>query len=159
MTAKIWIVTLGALLFSALCKAQDVCPWINTATVIDGPDPAVSDVQSIVTDGGKTCMFHYRKSGLLYNMQIAVHPLVGNAKDEAANAAKCKAAKTSLAGIGNEAALCSTGAHGERVVGRVRDRVFVVDVSVKTGHGSNETAKALGDMATLMAEQVAGNLF
>ena len=64
-TVKIGLVTLGVLLSAALCRAEGTCPWINTATVVDAPDPAVSDVQSTVTNDGNTCAFHYRKADSL----------------------------------------------------------------------------------------------
>jgi hypothetical protein len=67
--------------------------------------------------------------------------------------------KRALTGIGTEAALCSTGASGEPVVGRVCDRIFVVSVRIKTTRGSTETTKSHGNIATMMADQVAGNLF
>lgn len=159
MTARICILILGVLLSAVLCKAEDVCPWINTATVTDVPYPTASDVQSVVTKDGNTCTFHYRKAELLYSVQIVIHTIVVNGRDVAANAMQCVSGGTPLAGIGNEAVLCSAGAHGERVVGRVRGRIFVVDVRVKTARGSTETTKSLGDMATMMSEQVAGNLF
>ncbi len=159
MTAKICFLTLLILLSASLCKAQDVCTWVTTATVIDAPDPAVSDVQTVVADAGNTCTFHYRKADSLYNVQITIHTASGDNGDMAASEKQCGSDKTSLTGIGNEAVLCSTGARGERVVGRVRDQIFVVNVSVKAARDSNETAKSLGDKATLLAEQVAGNLF
>lgn len=159
MTAKTCILILGVLLSAALCKAEDVCPWINATTVVDVPDPAVSDVQSAVTNGGDTCTFRYRKSDFFYSVRIAIHTAAGDSQDVAANATQCASGGTPLAGIGNEAVLCNAGPRGARVVGRVRDRIFVVNVSVKTAHGSTEMAKLLGDMATMMAEQVAGNLF
>ena len=159
MTAKAAILALGMLLSASLCKAQDVCTWVTTATVIDAPDPAVSDVQTVVTNAGNICTFHYRKADSLYNVQITIHTASGNSGDMAASEKQCGSDKTALTGIGNEAVLCGTGARGERVVGRVRDQVFVVNVSVKAAGDPTETAKSLGDKATLLAEQVAGNLF
>jgi hypothetical protein len=159
MTARAAILALGMLLSASLCKAQDVCTWVTTATVIDAPDPAVSDVQTAVTNGGNICTFHYRKADSLYNVQITIHTSSDNSGDMAASEKQCGSDKSALTGIGNEAVLCSTGAREERVVGRVRDQIFVVNVSVKAARDSTEMAKSLGDKAMLLAAQVAGNLF
>ena len=153
-----WLL-LGTLLSPVLCRAQDGCPWINTATVIDAPNPAVSDLQGVVTNEGDKCQFHFWKQGLLYSVQIAIYPSTGGGKDTAKAGARCEAAKTPLTGIGNEASLCNTGTGGERVIGRVRNRMFVVDLSVKSVAGSSHNAELANDMATMIAKQVAGNLF
>jgi hypothetical protein len=159
MSVKISILTLGMLLSAALCKAQGLCPWINTATVVDAPDPTVSEVQSSVANDGDTCVFHFRKADSVYSVQIAIHAAAGNGRDMAADEAQCKSDKVTLAHIGNEAILCSTGAHAERAIGRVRDKIFVITIDAKGEHGSAGTAKPLRDMASLFAGQVAGNLF
>lgn len=156
---KVGVATLGLLLSAALCGAQDTCPWINAATVIDAPNASVSDVQGSVANNGNLCAFHYRKADDFYNVQIAIHAAAGNSSDMAADEARCKSGKMDLPHIGNEAVLCSTGAHGERVIGRVRDKIFVINIDVKAGHDSTDRTKSLGDMATMMAAQVAGNLF
>jgi len=156
MSAKISIFALGILFCAPLCKAQEVCPWINTATVIDAPDPAVGDVQSAVSDNGNLCTFRYRKADLTYSVQVTIHAASGNGI--AANQKQCKAAKTTLNAIGNEAFLCSSE-HESQAIGRVRDKIFVVDVKVKTAEGPANSTRSLADMATLFAEQVAGNLF
>lgn len=158
-TAKVGIVTLGVLLSAALCRAEGTCPWINTATVIDAPDSAVSDVQSSVANDGNMCVFHYRKADRLYSVQITIHTTVDAIRGMAADETQCQSNKMALAHIGNEAVLCSTSAHGERLIGRVRDQIFMVNVDVKTKQSSADLNKSLGDMATMMAAQVAGNLF
>jgi hypothetical protein len=159
MKRKVGILIAGILLSAVLGNAEETCPWINTATVIDAPDSSVNEVQSTVANGGDSCLFHYRKADRLYSMQVKIRTAAGNDHGIAADEAQCRSGKTALAGIGNEAVLCSTGAHGERVVGRVRDKIFIIDVDVRVEHGSTEMTKSLGDIATLMAEQVAGSLF
>ena len=165
MTAKIGaakiigLVTLGVILSAALCAAQGSCPWVNAATVVDAPDSTVSDIQTSVADAGNLCTFRYRKSDGLYNVQIAVRAAAGDGHETAADEAQCKSAKMPLPHIANEAVLCSTGAHRERVIGRVRDKIFIVNVDARIEHGSTDTEKSLGAMATLIAGQVAGNLF
>lgn len=58
-----------------------------------------------------------------------------------------------LNAIGNEAVACAT--HGrEQVVGRVRDQLFTIRLTMK---GFNE--EAISEKGRLVAEQVSGNLF
>jgi hypothetical protein len=71
----------------------------------------------------------------------------------------CSAPKSALKGVGNEAVLCASdtkAAHGELVVGRVRDRIFTVAISTATGDYSEA---ALAEKAEAIARQVAGALF
>lgn len=158
-TIKVALAALGVLSSTVLCKAEDTCPWITTATVINAPDPSVSDVQTAVTNNGNSCVFHYRKADSLYSVQIAIRVTSDAAPSIAHDAAQCKSDKTDLPAIANEVILCSTSAHAERLVGRVRDQIFTINVDVKTKQSSADLTKSLSDMATMMAKQVAGNLF
>ncbi len=67
---------------------------------------------------------------------------------------------TALHGIGNEAVVCAGGGHGgnmsEQVIGRVRDRVFVVRVAT---NDKTVAPASLREEARSAAAQVAGNLF
>ena len=71
-------------------------------------------------------------------------------------AARCHPPVERLKAIGNEALACgdeSGGRHAEQVVGRVRDRAFLVRIST-----AGQPA-ALREKARKIAEQVAGILF
>ena len=74
--------------------------------------------------------------------------------------ARCGAHGTSLKAIGNEAVACDLGKKNkrlsERVVGRVRDRLFVIDLNVED---PSITQSELREKARATAEIVAGNLF
>ncbi len=159
MMTKVCILALGILASTALCEAEDVCPWINAATVIDAPGSSVRSVQSIVAGGGDTCVFHYQKADGFYSVEIAIRTATGSNRDMAAPETRCTSDKITLTGIGNGAVLCGIGAHGEQVIGRVRDKIFTINVDVKTEHHSTEMTKSLSDRAIMMAAQVAGNLF
>jgi len=75
-------------------------------------------------------------------------------------AARCGAHADPLKAIGNEAAACSLNGKGaellEQVVGRVRERAFVIRLSV---NDSSLTQSMLREKCRKAAELVAGNLF
>jgi hypothetical protein len=160
MKVKGYILLLGMALVPALCHAEGVCTWINRATATDSPDVEIRDAQTAVADGGSRCIFSYSEGGSAYNVQITVR-IIDSDQESMRPEAPCTSAKTPLTGIGNEAVLCSADVRhnrGEQVIGRVRDKMFLVVVSSREGRDSPVTRKALSDRATLIAEQVAGNL-
>ncbi len=74
----------------------------------------------------------------------------------------CSAPESALKGVGNEAVQCASdtkAAHGELVVGRVRDRIFTVAISTATGENSETARATLSERAEAIARQVAGALF
>lgn len=152
---------LGTSLSPALCRAQAVCPWINAVTATDAPSGSSVPADQITVSKNE-CRFDYQEDGVAYELRVIVQETENGSKDMERKEGECTSKATALRGLGNEAVLCGADRHsspGEQVIGRVRDKVFVVDVSVKAGRGSNAKAKSLGDMATMIADQVAGNLF
>jgi hypothetical protein len=77
---------------------------------------------------------------------------IATGQDLAPYLAKCGSQAFPLKAIGNEAFACSM-ANGERVIGRVRDQIFVVTIV------TDEAPAALREKARKAAEQVAGNLY
>jgi hypothetical protein len=77
--------------------------------------------------------------------------------------AQCPPINAPLRSIGNEAVVCSIAGQGEqyieRVVGRVRNQAFVVNVSSNTQDDPSMTQGMRHDKAHLVAEQIAGILF
>ena len=77
--------------------------------------------------------------------------------------AQCPPKSTPLPAIGNEAVMCSIQDKGDEyveiVVGRVRDRAFVVSVSSSIQNDPSMTQETRRERASLVAEQVAGILF
>jgi hypothetical protein len=71
--------------------------------------------------------------------------------------AHCSGDATHLQAIGNEAVMCAADtkaqAHGEQVIGRVRDQVFTVTITTSARND------ALEEKTRNIAEQVAGALF
>lgn len=155
-----WVL-LGALLSPALCRAQAACPWINAVTATGAPSGSTVPADQIAVSKNE-CRFHYQDDGIAYEVWVIVQETKNGSKDMEMKEVGCTSKTTALRGLGNEAVICGAdrrSSWGEQVIGRVRDQVFVVNVSVKAGRGANAEAKSLGDMATMIAGQVAGNLF
>lgn len=155
---------LAAVLLSCpvACTAQAICPWINQATasglvgkpmnapVLSGSSPSIG------------CIFHAQKKSDLTALTISVVQMSDTTKDYAPFKAKCRMPGAPLAGVGNEAILCGAdvaGTHAERVVGRVRDRAFVVTVRSSQRFKPPFSRAAIEDQAKAAAGQVAGILF
>ena len=130
-------------LIAAACRAEDSCPFLNSATaagVLGG------EVTSHIN--GNICLFSHGSSQLRIEVQTVSLPYKLN----------CDPNPKLLKAIGNEAVACSmedrNGSISEQIVGRVRDRAFSVRVT------SNNIARAaLREKARSVAEQVAGILF
>jgi hypothetical protein len=127
-----------------------------------GPMNANASAPSYVTAStdDEDCTFARRASAISSEMRIEVRTMYRSHMEFTSRLASCGSDKVSLRAIGNEAVACDTGreagGRSEQVVGRVRDRVFLVRVT------SNDTATdraALRESAKTAAEIVAGNLF
>lgn len=130
-------------LIAAGGRAENSCPYLNAATasgVLGGP------VASQVS--GDTCLFTRDSSELRIEVQTINLPYKPN----------CGLSPISVKAIGNEAYACSVDAKGgtvaEQVVGRVRDRAFLVRLA-----SHSLPRAALREKARSVAEQVAGILF
>jgi hypothetical protein len=139
-------------------QAAEPCPWLNAATaggVLGGPITRAPTRRAPAGDD-RSCEFIRQDGSLLFELRIEVETTPSPAKDFAAYAARCHSAAVPLKAIGNEALACSDGQLAEQVVGRVRDRVFLIRIG--TNDRSAQTS-ALRDKARKVAEQVAGILF
>jgi hypothetical protein len=105
------------------------------------------------------CAFH-RPPPVVGELRIQVQTMSKAAKAFVAYTARCGARGTPLKAIGNEALVCDLNKKSsrlsEQVVGRVRDRLFVIDLSVQD---PSITQSVLREKAQTTAEIVAGNLF
>lgn len=106
------------------------------------------------------CTFARRAGAISSELRIEVRTMYQSRAEFTSRVAGCGNDKVSLRAIGNEAVACNTGnergGRSEQVVGRVRDRAFLVRVT------SNDAARdraALRQNAQAAAEIVAGNLF
>ena len=105
------------------------------------------------------CSFH-RQPPIAGALRIQVWTVSEPEKAFVSYGARCGAHGNSLKAIGNEAVACDLGKKNKRpseqVVGRVRDRIFVIDLNVED---PSITQSELREKARATAEIVAGNLF
>ncbi len=159
-----WSVLAALVFVSAIGRAEEGhCAWLNDATasgILNGPvtldlEPAPDD-QTI-------CVFTNLKTAKDYSaLRIMVQPLKDTAKAVESHESQCTSPATALKAIGNEAVSCSADvgySRGEQVIGRVRDRLFIVTVSSTMAQDPLMTRPLLKDKANMIAEQVAGALF
>jgi len=75
---------------------------------------------------------------------------------------RCRSQALSLKEIGNEATMCNAdfnSFHGERVIGRVRNKKFVIRLGSSMKKDPSMTNEMLQLKAKAIGEQVAGSLF
>jgi hypothetical protein len=150
------------LLLPACCKAEGNCRWLNEATaagVLNGP---VSMEVKDMGDMGGTCTFGLRSEPKALGLQIVVRKIGEMEKGITGYGSHCVDSSISLQAIGNEATACAVnigGSRGEQVVGRVRDRVFIISIDAAMSPNPSENSKLLQQKAESVAEQVAGSLF
>ena len=136
--------------------ATEACPWLNAATAggfLGGPITDAT-VKRAKTGDDATCDFIRHEGPLTLDLRIEVETMPSPAKDFVSHAARCHSA-VPLKAIGNEALACSDDG-SEQVVGRVRDRAFLVRLSTSDRSAQRS---ALRDKVRKIAEQVAGILF
>ena len=139
---------LFAVSLPATCES---CPWLNAATaagVLGGPvNATVSRTNKNADDAN--CDFIRQEGPLVHNLRIEVGTMI-----------QCPRNATPLRAIGNEAVACSydgkNGQLAEQVVGRVRDRAFLIRTST---NDRSVQPSVLREKARKVAEQVAGTLF
>ena len=165
----LWPALIGLMIFLPfLCHAENDCPWINTATASGVLGGVVSEFVEKVSPGTTVCKFHSERSNTSYDLQIEVAQMKAVGAEFPNYQARCNTEVTQLHAIGNEAEMCSTNngnpsntiaLYGEKVIGRVRDRAFIVIVSTSASDDPSMTLDALKEKAGSVAEQVAGALF
>jgi hypothetical protein len=141
----------------AIGQAAEGCPWLNAATasgILGGP--VAITVTRAKTGDDATCDFVRHEGSLVQELRIEVETMRSPAKAFASYVARCHSTAVPLKAIGNEALACSDGQLAEQVVGRVRDRAFLVRIST-TDRSGQQTV--LRDKIRKIAEQVAGILF
>ena len=168
MNRRCWIVFIflviaGACASPMRCGAQTQCPWLNAATaagVLGGEVQA--STTPLTPQGDTTCDFKRTQQSVAFALKIAVHTMALPLKDFAAYLAQCAGTQVPLKAIGNEAFQCVLSKNpdnGEQIIGRVRDRAFVIDIRRGSTRPSTSTQNGLSDEARNVAEQVAGALF
>jgi hypothetical protein len=147
---------------SAFCETDIGCPWLNAATAagfLQGP-VVTTLMHTTRNKDDVTCKFVRRNGHIVSGLQIKVETMKDSAHEFGAYTAQCGSDTAPLRAIGNEALVCSLHekkSHiSEEVVGRVRDRVFIVRMS-SNDHSTSQGA--LREAARGISEQVAGILF
>jgi hypothetical protein len=163
------LLTLLAIFFTApsTSLAQAVCPWMNAATAggFLGGDVATA-VTGVNDNDDATCEFT-RSAGSGSMLRIAVHTMANAKQEFPGYLTVCTSSGVALKGIGNEAVRClpSSGASkgSELIVGRVRDRVFVITIKAewigRPPTSLTKTRNPISDDSENVAEMVAGSLF
>jgi hypothetical protein len=158
-----WMMFFELLFLSASCKAQAHCAWLNEATasgILNGP--VTLDLET-APDDQNICVFTNLKTAKDYStLRIMIQPLKDVSKAVSSHKSLCTSAPVALKAIGNEAVSCSADvgySRGEQVIGRVRDRLFVVTVSSTIAQDTSATRQLLQEKARTIAEQIAGALF
>jgi hypothetical protein len=147
---------------SGVCESKESCPWLNEATaagILEGSvTVAVTHNNSNKEDA--SCEFIRQQKSVATVLRIEVATMTESAGTFASYAARCGSNGTPLKAIGNEAVVCSVEVKkrqvGEQVVGRVRNRAFIVSVS---SNADSAESSELREKARRVAEQVAGFLF
>lgn len=139
-----------------LSFAQETCPWLDTATAAGILGGAVSTavMDSKANSDETTCTFIREEDAARQQILIRVRRITGGK-----TLSRCRS-EVPLRGIGNEAFACESKRRGkalaEQIVGRVRDRAFLVQASAR---GSSIKPEVLRGQAQRAAGQVSGNLF
>jgi len=149
------------LLVTVVGRAEERCPWLNAATAggVLGGDVKAQVTRANPNSEDAGCIFELRRDGSFSRLTIDVTTMRAPRTEFAGWLAKCGSGATHLNAIGNDAVACGgadQAARWERVVGRVRDRAFVIEM--KTNERS-VTSDALREKIRGVAEQVAGILF
>jgi hypothetical protein len=160
------------LLLPSVCHGQPKCAWLNEATargVLGGP---VTMTVNVNERGDGVCEFSRRQGEVLHQLRVSVDTMTDIPKQFPSYLAQCAPTSTPLRAIGNEAVMCSLhrtsegnteagkgDPYIERVVGRVRERAFVVSVSSSAQDDASMTQEMRRAKTNLAAELVAGILF
>lgn len=146
----------------AASQAQQTCAWLNAATAggfLEGPVTFTVTPTSKSTDDA-TCEFVRQDGKLVSKLRIEVTTVEKPHDTFASDVAHCGKQPAPIIAVGNEAMVCSRKAKDhqttERIVGRVRDRIFLLDIS---SNAPDVQRPVLRDKAEKISEQVAGILF
>jgi hypothetical protein len=151
------------LLAPGVCFGQTKCPWIQEATARGILGGAVTSSVTIKDTGDGVCEFTRQQRDVQHHLSVLVITMADIPKEYSRFTAQCESKGTPLKAIGNEAVECSiqtqANLYAEKVVGRVRDRAFVVTVASSLKNDASMNQEVRRDKVHLAAEQVAGILF
>ncbi len=162
--ASVWLyLVFAALWLPALAHAKESCPWLDAATASGALDVVVEVTVSHPLGGSAddaTCTFTQRKGATFRELRIDVQTPPEGKRTLSAYTAVCTSKPIELKAVANEALACSiaskNGQLAAQVVGRLRDRIFVVQIRANTAWMKQE---ALVEKASVLADQISGNLY
>jgi hypothetical protein len=154
---------LGGAVSATVSQANAHTPRLQTANAKSGAGPLSANASATGYAGNgmddSDCSF-VRQPPSAGSLRIEVRTMSKPVKEFAAYTARCGARAVPLQAIGNEAFACErkekSGQLAEQVVGRVRERSFVVRLCIKD---ASITLALLREKGQKVAEIVAGNLF
>jgi hypothetical protein len=157
----LWTVLFGLIFLIGQVLYAESCPWINSATasgILGGPvEGGTTHPAKDLNDG--TCEFSRRNGPETRVMHIEVITDKGRGTFQRFEG-QCGSPATPRRDLGSEALECAGRGRGgkvsEQVIGRVRDRTFVVRVA---NNDKSASRSLLLEQARSAAAQVAGNLF
>jgi len=144
------------------CRGQSSCPWINAATAEGVLDSKVDSSVQETRGKDMNCTFKSVETSGTRSLVVEVRDIDDREKGYAEAESKCTSAPTPVRGLGNEAFECVADhpdSHAMMIIGRVREKLFVVSVIMTGRRDRGLTAASLEDKVTIAAGQVVGNLF
>jgi len=160
---RLFLVALAVMFVASLhCHAQNLCPWINAATAEGVLDFKVEGSVQETPGKDTNCIFTSVKKNGSRSLVIEVHDIGDRGKEYSDAESKCTSAPTPVRGLGNEAFECvadHSDSHAMMIIGRVREKLFLVSVTLTGRPDHGLTAASLEDKVTIAAGQVAGSLF
>ena len=166
MQKQLWIATLFIIvalseLSPSACRADARCPWLNAATaegLLGGK--VQTNMTPLTAQGDTTCEFSSQQDSTASILRIEVHRMEAPSKEFASYLSKCGGITLPLKAIGNEAVPCalkgSSTPGEEQIIGRVRDRVFLLSIRRNVPPPPKD---GLREDTRNIAEQIAGSLF
>jgi hypothetical protein len=154
---------LGMIMFvPSMCHAQAKCPWFDEATARGILGGAVTAKVNIKDASYRSCEFSRQDGEVRRQLSVLVIVMTDIPKQFSTYVTQCESKATPLRTIGDEAIVCSiqthTNLYAEKVVGRVRDQAFIVNVASSVQDDPSMTQETRRKKAQLAAEQVAAVL-
>lgn len=158
-------VALAAVAISVGCHAQNNCPWLNVATASGALGAPTTLTLNKISDSSTICIFKSQSGSPAQSLSVSVTVVANSQNAEQGlktSEKRCTSSATPLKAIGNDAVLCTDNAaasHGEQVIGRVRDQIFIISMTAEAAPSHDTANDAMTEKVKSIAEQVAGNLF
>jgi hypothetical protein len=122
-----------------------------------------STMSNVTPQGDATCHFTRRQDASNLTLTIDVHTMTLPSKDFPTYLAQCGGTLLPVKAVGNEAFQCvskGSSTNGEeQVIGRVRDRAFILTVNANSTRQPAPAKAGLSQETRNLSEQIAGALF